>query len=387
MGPRIMYMQIGNYPMVRTRSRFIAPHHHHLIPHQLALHRCNTMPGTDDERPSPPSKPQASTSTGRRKRQRIFTPDDRASHRVIEKQRREALNTQFIDLARLLPGLASTRRLSKALIVAEAIAHQKKQRAQRLAAAQALRSLRTERTALLSEVHALRVQLGITAHPEAGIAANENDNKTAGGGAEDELLDVESEVFGAFPAGFGDNGDCGDGDDDMEAGEPEELRSRGRRSVSRSVSSPSTSRSPAGAKAPPSPPAQPEASTSETNVRTPAAVYETDAFLALLSAPAAASASASAPLAFDFPPTAEPLGLDVATFPDFVFPPPSSAVSTASPIEAPAGVDDMWAFLQQTHPGASASMAAMGLFDTGLMGGFPMPTVPQGGVQFSVPSP
>lgn len=32
----------------------------------------------------------------KKKRIRVFTPDDRASHRVIEKQRREALNERFI---------------------------------------------------------------------------------------------------------------------------------------------------------------------------------------------------------------------------------------------------------------------------------------------------
>ncbi|KAJ7105847.1 hypothetical protein C8R44DRAFT_886309 [Mycena epipterygia] len=61
------------------------------------------MPSTDDE--SRASGPRQTSQMGRRKRMRVFTSDDRASHRVIEKQRREAPNTQFTELARLLPGL------------------------------------------------------------------------------------------------------------------------------------------------------------------------------------------------------------------------------------------------------------------------------------------
>ncbi|KAJ7698034.1 hypothetical protein B0H17DRAFT_881761, partial [Mycena rosella] len=130
----------------------------------------------------------------RRKRTRVFTPDDRATHRVIEKERREALNTQFIDLARLLPGLATTRRLSKSIIVSEAIAHQKKQRAQRLVCAQQIRAMRAEQESLLSEINTLRVQVGNPDRKEVEPLSAEAL----------EMLAVEDEVFGAFPAGFGD---------------------------------------------------------------------------------------------------------------------------------------------------------------------------------------
>jgi hypothetical protein len=37
-----------------------------------------------------------------KKRIRIFTPDDRAEHRAIEKQRREALNERFVVSANVI---------------------------------------------------------------------------------------------------------------------------------------------------------------------------------------------------------------------------------------------------------------------------------------------
>ncbi|KAH7055758.1 hypothetical protein B0J12DRAFT_429662 [Macrophomina phaseolina] len=133
----------------------------------------------------------------KKKRIRVFTPDDRASHRVIEKQRREALNERFIQLARLLPGLASHHRLSKSIIVNESIAHHKKQRAERLAAAREIRCFLAEREDLLAEVNSWRTRFGpIGAELRQGQPLSENAR---------DLLKVEDEVFGKFPNGFGDN--------------------------------------------------------------------------------------------------------------------------------------------------------------------------------------
>ncbi|KAJ6607590.1 hypothetical protein B0H10DRAFT_2071096 [Mycena sp. CBHHK59/15] len=295
------------------------------------------MTATDHEgSPSRAKQPPMLTQVGRRKRQRVFTPDDRATHRVVEKQRREALNTQFIHLARLLPGLATTRRLSKSIIVSESITHTRKQRTQRLAAAQTLRAVLAEREALLGEVNTLRAQLGLAGPRELAARIDE--------GAL-ELLTVEQEVFGAFPAGFGDNGeDAGDVDDEMGMGGDEEERRerRCRRSTSRSMSSNashSPARSPAapaglGLRVSPTPTAQAEASPvvpSPTISTAPAPEYVDAAFLAMLSA--VSGPAAEVPASFGFPPSShhlhppytgqKPFELDLGAFGgagDFSFP-------------------------------------------------------------------
>ncbi|KAJ7697455.1 hypothetical protein B0H17DRAFT_1130424 [Mycena rosella] len=223
------------------------------------------MPGTDDEGRQSRFSQTPLTQTGRRKRTRVFTSDERATHRVIEKQRREALNTQFIasrGKANAVSSLAMTRRLSKAIIVSEAIGHQK-QREQRLGCAQQIHAMRAEQESVLSEINSLRLQVGITHHKEVEALNAEAL----------EILAVEDEVFGTFPAGFGDNGDdANDGDDDMGVDAGEEGRDcsavrHSRRSTSPSMSHGSSfSRSPANSTVTraagaifisPSPPAQP----------------------------------------------------------------------------------------------------------------------------------
>ncbi|KAJ7617768.1 hypothetical protein FB45DRAFT_1007510 [Roridomyces roridus] len=158
------------------------------------------MPGSTDDESSDPQQHAESSQTGGgpRKRVRLFTPAERATHRVVEKQRREALNNQFIELARLLPGLAKTRRLSKSVIVNESIAHQRKQRAERLACARQLRAMRTEQASLVAEVNALREKLGITERRESpvGVDAAEDPEEER----EEGPLTVDGESFGAFPA-------------------------------------------------------------------------------------------------------------------------------------------------------------------------------------------
>ncbi|PMD56073.1 uncharacterized protein K444DRAFT_536508, partial [Hyaloscypha bicolor E] len=95
-----------------------------------------------------------------KKRIRAFTTDERASHRVIEKQRREALNESFLDLARLIPALAPVRRLSKSLIVHEGIQHLRAQRATCLAAASEVQAILAENIQLIVEVNSWREQYG-----------------------------------------------------------------------------------------------------------------------------------------------------------------------------------------------------------------------------------
>ncbi|KAF2179398.1 hypothetical protein K469DRAFT_596168, partial [Zopfia rhizophila CBS 207.26] len=95
--------------------------------------------------------------TSKRKRIRVWTPEDRAAHRVFEKSRREAFNDNLIDLARQIPSLARTRRLNKHMIVDHSITRHKLQRQLCLYAAQELSVLVTERDELLAEVNRWRL--------------------------------------------------------------------------------------------------------------------------------------------------------------------------------------------------------------------------------------
>ncbi|KAI4521941.1 hypothetical protein K525DRAFT_269382 [Schizophyllum commune Loenen D] len=192
-----------------------------------------TSPGDTSSSSSNPPHPTTATTRRRsdspdypasKKRRRTFTADDRAQHRVIEKQRREALNEKFIDLARLLPNLAHVRRLSKGLIVDASIAHHKRQRAQRLLAAQEVRLLLEEREGLYKEVDALREKLK---EPPADPAPKRPELRPE----TKQVLAVEEEVCGTFPAGFGDNGP----DDGQEEGENGDSDMRGSRSPERDM--------------------------------------------------------------------------------------------------------------------------------------------------------
>ncbi|KIW06101.1 hypothetical protein, variant [Verruconis gallopava] len=130
-------------------------------------------------------------------RQRPLPPDVMARNLAIEKQRREALNENFLDLARLVPALAYARRLSKGRIICESIRHFRHQREMCIAAAQGVQDLLAENDRLVSEVNALRAQLGETIlPPREPMPATE---------AMIELMAVKDEVYGEFPAGFGDN--------------------------------------------------------------------------------------------------------------------------------------------------------------------------------------
>ncbi|KIN03089.1 hypothetical protein OIDMADRAFT_118903, partial [Oidiodendron maius Zn] len=91
-----------------------------------------------------------------KKRIRAFTSNDRASHRIIEKQRREALNQNFLELARLIPNLTAISRLSKSLIVKETVEYLREQRKMQLAAAGEVRKLLADYDNTLKEVNTWR---------------------------------------------------------------------------------------------------------------------------------------------------------------------------------------------------------------------------------------
>ncbi|KAJ7723048.1 hypothetical protein B0H16DRAFT_1699089 [Mycena metata] len=84
----------------------------------------------------------------------------RASHNAVERQRRENLNSRFLDLASLLPNLANIRRPSKSSIVNTCIAHVHASRRHRFLASQQLRILHEECDSLRREVNEWRERAG-----------------------------------------------------------------------------------------------------------------------------------------------------------------------------------------------------------------------------------
>ncbi|KAF7293219.1 Macrophage erythroblast attacher isoform 1 [Mycena chlorophos] len=94
-------------------------------------------------------------------KQRISTAERRASHNAVERQRREALNARFLDLAGVLPNLASVRRPSKSSIVNSSIAYINASRRQRILAAQQLRMVAAECESLRREANEWRSRAGV----------------------------------------------------------------------------------------------------------------------------------------------------------------------------------------------------------------------------------
>ncbi|KAG4435589.1 hypothetical protein IFR05_008935 [Cadophora sp. M221] len=155
-------------------------------------------PASETPSASPPDQIGGTSNKKKtKKRVRAFTADERASHRVIEKQRREALNERFLDLARLLPGLAHSRRLSKSIIVHESIEHLQTQRAMCLAAAIEIQNILAENLELIAEVNRWRGQF-------PGIEKSTCQPRPLGE-AVVSLMKLDQDVFGTFPGGFGDN--------------------------------------------------------------------------------------------------------------------------------------------------------------------------------------
>ncbi|KAF4993188.1 hypothetical protein FGRMN_6673 [Fusarium graminum] len=133
----------------------------------------------------------------RKGRPRPLPPDVTARNLAIEKQRREAFNENFLELARMLPSLASARRLTKVLIVNASLEHVRQQRALNLAAAQDMQEFLEENHRLISEVNTLRAQVG---GPEMPLAQAKPTTQ-----AMVQLAETKNHVFGTFNAGFGDN--------------------------------------------------------------------------------------------------------------------------------------------------------------------------------------
>ncbi|KAL2025233.1 hypothetical protein VTO58DRAFT_103941 [Aureobasidium pullulans] len=103
-----------------------------------------------------------------KKRIRVWTVEDRAKHRVLEKERREAFSDNLLALARRLPTLSDVKetKLSKHTIVEESLKHHETQQ-RRLDELQAvIESLEAERDALVLEVREWRQCLDLLANAQ-----------------------------------------------------------------------------------------------------------------------------------------------------------------------------------------------------------------------------
>lgn len=139
--------------------------------------------------------PSAQGGPVRRKpSRRANTAERRATHNAVERQRRETLNGRFLDLAALLPNLASVRRPSKSAIVNSSIALIHTQRRARSTAARELRLLKLEADALRAEVNEWRDRAGMgLTRIEEPVRSREFEELVSGGleEAEETLLEEE----------------------------------------------------------------------------------------------------------------------------------------------------------------------------------------------------
>ncbi|KAJ4118946.1 hypothetical protein NW768_010688 [Fusarium equiseti] len=139
------------------------------------------------------TKPQKPKRKGR---PRPLPPDVTARNLAIEKQRRGEMNENFLELARMLPNIASARRLTKVLIVNKSIEHVRQQRELCLAADRDMQDLLAENRRLVDQINAMRVQVN-----GPGVMPMEAKPVTE---TMKQLAETKNQVFGTFAAGFGD---------------------------------------------------------------------------------------------------------------------------------------------------------------------------------------
>jgi hypothetical protein len=111
----------------------------------------------------------------RKPNRRANTAERRATHNAVERQRRETLNGRFLDLAALLPNLATVRRPSKSAIVNSSIAIVHAHRRRIALSARALRTLKAESDALRRELNEWRARSNLP-RVEEPPRADELDN-------------------------------------------------------------------------------------------------------------------------------------------------------------------------------------------------------------------
>jgi len=97
----------------------------------------------------------------RKPNRRANTAERRATHNAVERQRRETLNGRFLDLAALLPNLATVRRPSKSAIVNSSIAVIHAHRRRITTSSRAIRSLKNESDALRRELNEWRARANL----------------------------------------------------------------------------------------------------------------------------------------------------------------------------------------------------------------------------------
>ncbi|CAG7566200.1 unnamed protein product [Fusarium equiseti] len=132
----------------------------------------------------------------RKGRPRPLPPDVTARNLAIEKQRRGEMNENFLELARMLPSIASARRLTKVLIVNKSIEHVRQQRELCLAADRDMQDLLAENRRLVAQINAIRVQVN-----GPGVVPVEAKPVTE---TMKQLAETKNQTFGTFAAGFGD---------------------------------------------------------------------------------------------------------------------------------------------------------------------------------------
>ncbi|KAJ3096093.1 hypothetical protein HDU97_006215 [Phlyctochytrium planicorne] len=104
--------------------------------------------------------PIASSSSSIASRQPTHA-DKRAAHNAIERARRESLNCRFLELAQVIPSLASTKKPSKSIIVSKSIDHITDLTTKMEVKDRALKSLRDRVGELLEETNRLRDMCGL----------------------------------------------------------------------------------------------------------------------------------------------------------------------------------------------------------------------------------
>ncbi|KAK6441637.1 hypothetical protein LTR95_002117 [Oleoguttula sp. CCFEE 5521] len=110
------------------------------------------MDGSPEDEQSPNSRQRS------QKRQRQWSLEDRAKHRVLERERREAFNDRLMELATLLPDLEGVpeSRLSKHVIVEESVKHHREQQRLLDESVKRCEQLQRERDALLADARSWR---------------------------------------------------------------------------------------------------------------------------------------------------------------------------------------------------------------------------------------
>ncbi|KAF8307446.1 hypothetical protein DL93DRAFT_128141 [Clavulina sp. PMI_390] len=129
-----------------------------------ALNSIDTISSGQSAPQTSAGAPSAGGAVRRKPTRRANTAERRATHNAVERQRRETLNGRFLDLAALLPNLATVRRPSKSAIVNSSIALVRSQRRLRAIHARQIQQLVRDAESLRREVNEWRA-----AHPHEPV--------------------------------------------------------------------------------------------------------------------------------------------------------------------------------------------------------------------------